>query len=53
MIFIITEIDRDYNAFVSDVVMEFKDSKEANDYCKSQTWAGAYYFYTELNKKYG
>ena len=56
MKFLITEVDRDYNAWVSDTVMEFNSTPEADEYCKNESWAGAFYYATQLEfleRKYG
>jgi hypothetical protein len=44
MKFVVTEVDRDYNVITSSNIMEFDTIKEADAWCREETWSGYYYF---------
>lgn len=47
MKFVVTEVDKDYNAVTSSKIMEFETVEEADAWCRKETWSG-YYYYNRL-----
>ena len=42
--FDIVEVDKDYNTVSRIFTMQFADLKEADEWCRNESWTGYFYF---------